>query len=66
MAPVLAKADWDLQSCYVETFDEGDLPFFKQLGFQIAGGGRIPKGGPNFWAMIRPPQTIPKIHRKFK
>src|SRR5262245_3705332 len=27
MAPVLAAADWDLRSCYVETFNERDLPF---------------------------------------
>ena len=55
MAPVLATADWDLQSCYVETFRETDLPFYAQHGFQIAGAGQIPKGGPSFWALIRPP-----------
>jgi hypothetical protein len=56
MAPVLAAADWDLRSCYVETFHEGDLPFYEQCGFRIAGAGQIPKGGPNFWALIRPPR----------
>jgi hypothetical protein len=55
MAPVLATADWDLRSCYVVTFNEEDLPFYEQSGFQIAGAGQIPKGGPSFWALIRPP-----------
>ena len=56
MAPVLATADWDLRSCYVETFHEGDLPFYERCGFQIAGAGQIPKGGPSFWTLIRPPR----------
>jgi hypothetical protein len=56
MAPVLASADWDLRSCYVETFQEGDLPFYERCGFQIAGAGQIPKGGPSFWTLIRPPR----------
>jgi hypothetical protein len=57
MAPVLARADWDLRSCYVETFHEKDLPFYAQSGFQVAGAGQIPNGGPNFWTLIRPPIT---------
>jgi hypothetical protein len=57
MAPVLSAADWDLRSCYVETFNERDLPFYEQYGFQIAGAGQIPCGGPNFWALIRPPRV---------
>jgi hypothetical protein len=57
MAPVLAAADWDLRSCYVETFHEEDLPFYEKCGFQIAGAGQIPKGGPGFWTLIRPPHS---------
>jgi len=53
--PVLTNADWDLRPCYVETFDERDLPFYQQQGFQITGAGEIPKGGPNFWTLLRPP-----------
>jgi len=56
MTPVLAKANWDLRSCYVETFHERDLSFYEQYGFQIAGAGQIPKAGPSFWALIRPPR----------
>lgn len=58
LAPVLATADWDLRSCYVETFHEKELPFYEQCGFQIAGAGRIPNGGPNFWTLIRPPRRV--------
>jgi hypothetical protein len=56
MAPVLAAADWDLRCCYVETFHEGDLPFYEECGFRIAGAGEIPKGGPSFWTLIRQPR----------
>jgi hypothetical protein len=57
MAPVLERADWDLRSCYAESFQERDLPFYEQSGFQIAGAGRIPNGGPNFWTLVRPAMT---------
>ena len=60
MAPVLAIADWDLRSCYVETFDEKELPFYEQCGFQIAGAGQIPNGGPSFWTLIRRPHRVIK------
>jgi ribosomal protein S18 acetylase RimI-like enzyme len=58
MAPVLAAADWDLRSCYVETFREADLPFYEQSGFQVVGAGQIPDGGPDFWLLIRPPRRV--------
>jgi hypothetical protein len=58
MAPVLATADWDLRSCYVETFREEDLRFYEECGFRIAGAGQIPNGGPNFWTLIRPPRRV--------
>jgi len=60
IAPVLATADWDLRSCYVETFNEKELPFYEQCGFQIAGAGRIPNGGPSFWTLIRRPRRATK------
>jgi hypothetical protein len=58
MAPVLATADWDLRSCYVETFNENKLPSYEQCGFQIAGAGQIPNGGPSFWTLIRRPRRV--------
>src|SRR5439155_17682684 len=42
--------------CYVETFHETFLPFYEECGFQIAGAGQVPRGGPNFWATIRAPR----------
>jgi hypothetical protein len=58
LSPVLTEADWDRRLCYVETFDERDLPFYQQWGFQITGAGEIPNGGPNFWTLIRPPVQV--------
>ncbi len=52
--PVLSRADGEGSPCYLETFNERSLPFYKRHGFQIAGGGNIP-GGPDFWTMIRKP-----------
>lgn len=53
--PVLSWADRDHHSCYVENFDETCLPFYEERGFRIAAAGRLPDGGPDFWAMIRRP-----------
>jgi hypothetical protein len=55
--PVLSRADRDRQVCYVENFDETRLSFYEDRGFRIAGAGRVPGGGPNFWAMIRRPPS---------
>jgi hypothetical protein len=52
--PVLSRADATDTSCYLETFSEKKLGFYKRHGFRIAGAGRIPGGGPAFWAMVRP------------
>jgi hypothetical protein len=55
LEPVLARADRDRLPCYVEIFHESSLPFYGECGFQIAGAGQVPRGGPSFWAMIRTP-----------
>jgi hypothetical protein len=55
VAPVLAAADWNLQPCYVATFNQLELPFYEECGFRIAGAGKIPNSGPSFWALIRTP-----------
>ena len=52
--PVLARADATGMSCYLETFNEKKLKFYKNHGFRIMGAGKIP-GGPSFWAMTRAP-----------
>jgi ribosomal protein S18 acetylase RimI-like enzyme len=53
--PGLSRADSDGLPCYLETFREGNLRFYEENGFRIAGAGCIP-GGPSFWAMIRKPR----------
>jgi hypothetical protein len=56
IAPILSRADSTGTSCYTETFDEKRLGFYKRQGFQITGAGKIPGGGPQFWALIRAPR----------
>jgi hypothetical protein len=58
MAPIFSAADGNVQSCYVETFSETDLPFYLECGFQITGAGQIPEDGPNFWTLIRAPRGV--------
>lgn len=51
--PILLQADAEGIPCYLETFSERILPLFESYGFRIAAAGRIPRGGPDFWTMIR-------------
>ena len=53
--PVLSRADRDRLLCYVEIFHESFLPFYVECGFRIVGAGQVPRGGPDFWVMIRTP-----------
>jgi len=53
---LLSRADSDGLPCYLETFRQTDLSFFKDFGFRVEGAGTVPGGGPNFWAMWRLPQ----------
>jgi GNAT superfamily N-acetyltransferase len=56
MERLLVRADLERLPCYLETFNEEMLPFYGRLGFRIEAGGRIPEGGPDFWAMVRTPK----------
>jgi len=58
--PVLLRADSAGTPCYLETFTEEGLRFYESYGFRIAGAGRIPGGGPNFWALMRAPGEFGK------
>ena len=51
--PVLARAESEMTSCYIETFSENNLPLYDASGFRIVGAGRISDGGPSFWAMAK-------------
>jgi hypothetical protein len=61
LKPVLSRADSEGLACYVEVFDERNLPLYISLGFRFYGAGRVPGGGPNFWSMSRPPQKQIKM-----
>jgi len=52
LEPVLSRADSSGLSCYLETFQETDLPFYEACGFRVQGAGQIPGGGPNFWVLM--------------
>ena len=64
--PILTKADSEHRPCYVETFDDNELPFYAQRGFRIIGAGKIPKDGPKFWALVRPPRPWPQGALRFR
>lgn len=53
MQPVLAQADTHQVTCYLETNNLRNVHFYEQHGFQVAHAGKVPNGGPPFWAMIR-------------
>jgi ribosomal protein S18 acetylase RimI-like enzyme len=53
LEPVLSQADSTGISCYLETFNERELGFYKSYGFRIVGAGKIPGGGPSFWTLSR-------------
>ncbi|MDY6934043.1 MAG: GNAT family N-acetyltransferase [Spirochaetota bacterium] len=53
--PVLDQADADGYSCYLETFNENAVSFYEKHGFEVACITEVPKGGPQFWSMLRPP-----------
>jgi len=55
LQPVLSQADSEGLPCYLETFAERDIAFYERRGFRVQGAGSIPRGGANFWAMMRPP-----------
>lgn len=38
---------------YLETATESNLGFYRNLGFEVTGDYRVPKGGPLFWSMWR-------------
>ena len=55
--PILERADSSGLPCYLETFNDKNLSFYKDEGFRIAAAGNIPHGGLDFWAMIREPRS---------
>jgi GNAT superfamily N-acetyltransferase len=57
IAPVLAKADEQRLPCCLDTATERAVRFYQRHGFEVLGTGKVPAGGPQIWAMIRPPRA---------
>lgn len=55
VGPVLARADAEGLSCYLETEKEMNLSFYSRHGFEVVVEGDLPNGGPRFWTLKREP-----------
>lgn len=56
LQPILDQADTEQLAIYLDSMNERNLSFYKRNGFEVATEGQIPKGGPQFWGMLRKPQ----------
>lgn len=50
----LARAAADGVPAYLETATERNVALYQSLGFEVTSEWRVPKGGPQFWSMLRP------------
>ena len=57
IAPMLARADAERLPCYLETMKTRNVPFYEKHGFRVVVEADLPKGGPHFWTMKRPPKA---------
>jgi GNAT superfamily N-acetyltransferase len=55
LSPVLERADRDRLPCYLETFNERDLPFYERHGYRIVWSGSMPGEDVPVWTMLREP-----------
>ena len=55
MQPVLTSASTAGLSCYLETHNEANVPFYLKHGFKVMCESKIPKRGLRVWAMLREP-----------
>lgn len=53
--PVLAQADMNRLSCYLETMNERNVPFYQKHGFQVVSDGAVPGHKLRIWTMLREP-----------
>lgn len=54
--PVLARADAEALTCYLETEKARNVPFYQRHGFEVVVEDDLPKDGPHFWTMKRAPR----------
>ena len=55
MQPVLALADNDRLTCYLETMNEKNVPFYEKYGFRVVSDGVVPGHRLRVWALLREP-----------
>jgi ribosomal protein S18 acetylase RimI-like enzyme len=53
--PVLARADSDNLTCYLETAKEINVTFYNKHGFEVVKEVQLGKDGPPMWTMLRQP-----------
>ena len=53
MQPVLARARAEGISCYLETMNGVNVPFYQRHGFNVVSEGDAPGSGLRVWAMLR-------------
>lgn len=53
LKPLLLQADKEQTACYLETFSERNLAFYRNHGFEVTRQSQV-KAGPVFWGMVRP------------
>ena len=51
----LARADEEGLPSWLETATPENVPLYQRLGFVIQCEWDVPKGGPHFWGLMRPP-----------
>jgi ribosomal protein S18 acetylase RimI-like enzyme len=57
LRPVLARADEDRTTCYLETPFPATLTFYRRLGFEVTAELKPVAGAPPVWTMTRSPST---------
>lgn len=49
--PILSNANNAKTACYLETFSQKGVNFYKKFGFEVIEEHTVPQGGPRFWSM---------------
>ncbi|WP_026275376.1 GNAT family N-acetyltransferase [Salinispora tropica] len=58
LRPGLVEADRAGLPATLETSASANLRFYRRLGFEVTGEVTVPGGGPQVWAMRRPPGSV--------
>ena len=57
LAPTLSLADHERVPAFLETSAEWNIDFYATLQFEVVDQRRLADGGPDVWAMLRPPRV---------